>query len=181
MEKNENLYISKEIFKKTERMLYAYYSDKKEMLNIESEISVLEDNIKELEYDITHTKVNITEEECYQGSSGAEERVQSSVNAESHAEKVIIKAIEKLERERADTIGRLNGQKGKIRRIKRKYARMEDNINKLREDLQQFLKYKYQDKLSIPQIAMRLNYSDATASRRRNELVLNVAQFMHWI
>lgn len=181
MKKEIHSYIPREVYSKTEGLLYAYYKDKKEINNIDNEIRILEDNIKELEYDITHTRVSVNEEECYQVGTGVGEKIQSSMSCESHAERVIIRAIEKLERERADSIGRLNKLKGKKRKFKSRYSRLENNISTLSGELQDFLKYKYQDKLYQIQIAYKLHTSQPTVTRRRSEVIMNVAQFMHWI
>ncbi|WP_315076236.1 sigma-70 family RNA polymerase sigma factor [uncultured Clostridium sp.] len=178
MGKEENIYISKDVYKKVEETLEGYYSDKIEMRNMKSEIEQLEKNIRETKENIATTNVNI---DYHQSGIGISERVQTSSAGTSYAEKAIMDAIDKLEKELSYYIRRLNKLKGKVRRIRLQNNRIEQNIGMLTNELQLFLKYKYQDKLSIPQIAMKLNYSDATASRRRSELVLNVARFMHWI
>ena len=58
---------------------------------------------------------------------------------------------------------------------------MKLNLEMLENDLQMILKYKYSDKKSVQSIALALNYSNSTAGRRKDQLVLNVAQFMHWV
>lgn len=178
MGKEENTYIPKEVYKKTEGALYGYFKDKKEMLNIESEIRLLEKNIAEIESDIKNTNVKI---DYYQNGSGISERVQTSSAGISYAEQEICAAIDKLEKEHAMKIRRLVKQKKRYRKMEEQNNRMKDNIEQLEKDLQLILKYRYCNKRSMEWIAAELNYSSSTAGRRKDELVLNVALFMHWI
>ena len=178
MRKEENLYIPKEIYKKTEGALYGYYEDEKEIKNIVAEIEILEANIAEIEEDIKNTNVKI---DYYQNGTGISERVQTSSSGTSFAEQEICNAIEKLENEHAMKIRRLLKLRKRLRKIKEKNSRMKLNLEMLEEDSQQILKYKYSYKKSIQSIALALNYSNSTAGRRKDELVLNVARFMHWV
>lgn len=178
MSKKQDIYIPEEVYKKTEGALYGYYKDKKEMENIESEIDLLEKNIAEIESDIKNTNVKI---DYYQNGIEINERVQTSSTGISYAEQEICAAIEKLEKEHATKIRRLIKQKNKLRRMRESNNRMKDNIEGLEKDFQSILKYRYCNKRSMQWIAAELNYSQSTAGRRKDELVLNVALFMHWI
>lgn len=178
MRKEENLYIPREIYKKTEGVLYGYYEDEKEIKNIAAEIEILETNITEIEEDLRHTNVKI---DYYQNGTGISERVQTSSLGTSFAEQEICNAIEKLENEHAMKIRRLLKLRKRLRKIKEKNNRIKINIEQLHSELQKFLEYYYCYKKSIQSIALALNYSSSTAGRRKDEIVLNVAQFMHWL
>ena len=178
MKKEENLYIPKEIYKKTERALYGYYDDEKEIKNISAEVEMLESNICEIEEDIKNTNIKI---DYYQNGVSISERVQTSSLGISFAEREICNAIEKLENEHAMKTRRLLKLKKRLRKIKEKNSRMKLNLEMLENDLQMILKYKYSDKKSVQSIALALNYSNSTAGRRKDQLVLNVAQFIHLV
>ena len=54
---------------------------------------------------------------------------------------------------------------------------MEFNINMLNEEDKRFIQLKYEDKINMPEVATRLNISQATTYRKREELVKNISQF----
>ena len=166
--------MDKELFRKTEGKLYRYYESKKKIYSIKEDIAGLEREIKTIEYDIRHSNVTI---DYYQNGIGIQERVQSSSTGTSYAENEMCKQIERLEKEHVEKTKKLLKNKAKIRELERYIDYMDRNIRMLQEEDKRFLELKYGDKKNILQISMRLNIAQATAYRKREELVEVIAEY----
>lgn len=166
--------MDKELFRKTEGKLYRYYESKKKIYNIKEDIARLEREIKTIEYDIRHSNVAI---DYYQNGIGIQERVQSSSTGTSYAENEMCKQIERLEKEHVEKTKKLLKNKAKIRELERYIDYMDRNIRMLQEEDKRFLELKYGDKKNILQISMRLNIAQATAYRKREEIVEVIAEY----
>ena len=166
--------MDKELFRKIEGKLYRYYESKKKIYSIKEDIAGLEREIKTIEYDIRHSNVTI---DYYQNGIGIQERVQSSSTGTSYAENEMCKQIERLEKEHVEKTKKLLKNKAKIRELERYIDYMDRNIRMLQEEDKRFLELKYGDKKNILQISMRLNIAQATAYRKREELVEVIAEY----
>ena len=166
--------MDKELFRKTEGKLYRYYESKKEIYCIKDDIASLEREIETIEYDIRHSNVII---DYYQNGIGIQERVQSSSAGTSYAESEMCKQIERLEKEHVDKTKKILKSRAKLREIERYVDHMDRNIKMLQEEDKRFLELKYGDKKNILQISMILNIAQATAYRKREELVEVVAEY----
>jgi hypothetical protein len=166
--------MDKELFRKTEGKLYRYYESKKKIYSVKEDIARLEREIKTIEYDIRHSNVTI---DYYQNGIGIQERVQSSSTGTSYAEKEMCKQIERLEKEHVEKTKKILKNRSKIRDMERYIDYMDRNIRMLQEEDKRFLELKYGDKKNILQISLRLNIAQATAYRKREELVEAVAEY----
>ena len=166
--------MDKELFRKIEGKLYRYYESKKKIYSIKEDIAGLEREIKTIEYDIRHSNVTI---DYYQNGIGIQERVQSSSTGTSYAENEMCKQIERLEKEHVEKTKKLLKNKAKIRELERYIDYMDRNIRMLQEEDKRFLELKYGDKKNILQISMRLNIAQATAYRKREELIEVIAEY----
>lgn len=166
--------MDKELFRKTEGKLYRYYESKKKIYSIKENIARLEREIKTIEYDIRHSNVTI---DYYQNGIGIQERVQSSSTGTSYAENEMCKQIERLEKEHVEKTKKILKNRSKIRDMERYIDYMDRNIRMLQEEDKRFLELKYGDKKNILQISLRLNIAQATAYRKREELVEAVAEY----
>ena len=173
--------MDKKLFRKTEGKLYRYYESKKKIYSIKEDIAWLEREIKTIEYDIRHSNVTI---DYYQNGTGLQERIQSSPTGTSYAESEMCKMIERLEREHLEKTKKILKYKSKLRDMERYIEYMKKNIDLLNEEDKRFLELKYGDKKNILQISLKLNMAQATAYRKREELVEVIAEyentFLRW-
>jgi len=165
--------LNKELFRKTEGKLYSYFREKKEINDIRVRIEQLEKQIESIEYDIKNTNIRI---DYYQPGMGINERVQTSTNSTSYAESEIMRAIGKLEEERAIKIRNLFKLKAKRRDTESFITHMEQNLKDLNPENKKFIELKYRDEIKVNIIAERLNIATATAYRMRDELVEDIAK-----
>ncbi|CAH2213219.1 hypothetical protein [Tepidibacter aestuarii] len=158
--------IKKEVFKKTEGMLYRYFKDKRDINMMQHKILVLENNKNKLEYILKST--HISSLECMNGDikgiSYESERVQTSVGKESYFEKALMKEIDNLERECVD--------------INKKIIKL--RIKATNKEARLFIDLKYGEGASFYTIADKLNISKSTAERRRGEIIEDIAKFYNF-
>lgn len=166
--------MDKELFRKTEGKLYRYFNSKKKIIAINNEITNLIYHKDRVEYDIRHANVSI---DYYQNGMGIQERVQTSSSGCSYAETEMCKEIEKLKREHLGLNKSILKKRAKIRRTEEFINHMDNNINQLSEEDKRFLELKYGDGKNPIQISMILNIAQATAYRKREELVETIAEY----
>lgn len=96
--------MDKELFRKTEGMLYGYYKDKNRLESVRREIETVGNLINTITRNIKTCNVSI---DPYQGGAGGGEKVQTSSSNSSYVEKAIIKAIDDMEKEKAQRTKKL--------------------------------------------------------------------------
>ncbi|MBC2579696.1 sigma-70 family RNA polymerase sigma factor [Clostridium sp. DJ247] len=168
--------IDKETSKKIERNIYNYYEKKEIIKSIKYKIEKLEEQVKQIEAVIKGNNVVI--EEGYK-SITYEEKVQYSSDGTSYVERELIKAIERLEREKDYKLAKISDLKKEIREIEESFAEIEYNIKMLKDEDLKFLelKYKVKPKLSVEIVASRLNMSRSTAYDKRGKLINEIAKW----
>lgn len=166
--------MDKELFDKTEESLYKYFKYKKKIYKLKGRESYLENRLIEIESDIKNANVTI---DYYQNRTGISERVQTSSKGTSFAEEQICREIGKLEREHIITTKKLFRIRADIRYLNDYVSNMDLNLSTLNEEDRRFIELKYGDKKSILAISQSLNIAQATAYRKREEIIELVAEF----
>lgn len=166
--------MDKDLFKKTEGKLYRYYQSKKKIYILKKEVDSLKNTKETIEYDIKHANVAI---DYYQNGVAIQERVQSSPNGISYAETEMCKEIGKLEKEHLKVNKKILRIKSKIRELEEFIRYMDNNIEQLAEEDKRFLELKYGDKKSLIYISMELNIAQATAYRKREEIIQTISEY----
>ncbi|UBK38665.1 transcriptional regulator [Clostridium perfringens] len=166
--------MDKNIFRKTEEALYKYFKYKKKIYRLKGRESYLENRLLEIEEDIKNANVTI---DYYQNGTGISERVQTSSKGISFAESQICKEIGKLEREHITITKKIFRIKADIRYLSDYVSNMDLNLSTLNEEDRRFIELKYGDEKSILAISQSLNIAQATAYRKREEIIELVAEF----
>lgn len=171
--------IDKKLFENTEGRLYRYYRNLKEIEKLKKVIETLNKQVEQIEDKIRNTNVKI---DYYQSGMAISEKVQTSLNCASYAEREIIKAIEKLERELIQKKKKILKLEARIREKEEQIADMDYNISMLSEEYKRFLEWKYGERKSIDWIATEM-YGGArtTAYRKRDELIESIAQWSYMV
>ena len=171
--------LEKDLFKKTEGRLYRHYRNKKEIEKLKSRVVLLWKQKEQIEQDIRTTDVKI---DYYQSGMALGERVQTSSTGTSYAEREIIKAIEKLERELIQKKKKILKLHARIREKEEQIADMDYNIQMLNEEHKRLIEWKYGENKSLDWIATEM-YAGArtTAYRKREEIVENIAQWSYMV
>ena len=166
--------MDKETFKKTEGKLYRYFQYKKKIYYLKQWVDKLKKRLEKIESDIRNANVTI---DYYQNGAGITERVQTSPSGSSFAEEQMCKEITKLEKEHLIISKKILRNNHKIRELEEYVDNMETNLNTLCEEDRRFIELKYGDNKSILQISQSLNIAQATAYRKREDVVRIVADF----
>lgn len=159
-------------FKETEEKLKNYYKKDKLLNSYVNKINLLNRQIKIIDEKIKNTDIIIPEESR---SITYEERVQTSSDGCSYAEKMVIKIIDDLIKEKAYKIKEINDTETKIRKIEADNKIIDDNIKELEEELKKFIEFKYRDEKNNREIALKLHKSEAGISRIKR-IALNIVQ-----
>lgn len=168
--------MDKELFKKTEGRLYRYFRYKKEIQSMKRRIEFLEQQIKEINSSIRNVH-NYICVDPYQNGAGISERVQSSSDGTSYVEKEMEMEVTKLEKEQCNKIKGMHKLEARVREKETYVKYMDINIEMLEEEDKRFIELKYGDEKSIIAISIKLNIAQATAYRKREELVYSIAEF----
>ncbi len=170
--------IDKETFRRTEKKLYNYYEQEEVIKSIKYKIEKLENQVKQIEQDIKNNNVVIEEESK---SITYEERVQSSSDGTSYAERELVRAVERLEREKDYKLAKVSDLKSDIREIEETSAAIEYNIGMLSKEDLNFIELKYKVKLSVEEVSDKLNLARSTGYNKREKLVYDIANWCNII
>lgn len=163
--------MDKDLFRKTERMLYNYFKKNKIIEHKKNLINILNKRIDEIEKDIK--KVNVQIDYDLQAIPGRE-RVQTSSTGTSYAERAIVKAIENLEKEKADKQEQILNIKSCITELEEESSCIECNIGMLQEEEKKFITLKYGKELSVEEVGEEMGMCRSVAYNKRKELVNNI-------
>lgn len=171
--------MEKELFRKTEKALYEYYKDKNVLAAVRKEIDTLNNLLKIIDKNIVTCNVNI---DPYQPGMGEGERVQSSSSNSSYVEKAIIKAIDDMEKEKAQRIRKLYKLLAEERDLVYKISKIDNYINRLNDESIKFIELKYNvipnEKISMLDIAFEMNMCKTKAYELRKELIKDLATYI---
>lgn len=169
--KDENL------FREIEAQLYRYFENKNKIYRLERKVEDLEEQINKLDDQIrnVHKYIHL---DTMPPSAGCGERVQTSISGTSYMEKQMEQEVTKLEKRKVEKIKSKLKNENKIMDMQHFIRVMDANLEYLSEEDKRFIEYFYGAKKKIPYIAMQLNIAQATAYRKRQELVENIAESM---
>ncbi|WWU65205.1 transcriptional regulator [Clostridium baratii] len=166
--------IDKNIFRKTEAALYRYFKYKNKIVELRDKIKYQKKRLVKIESDIRSANITI---DYYQNGIGISERVQTPSSGISFVEEQMCKEIGKLEREHLIISKKILKNEHKVRDLEEYIDNMETNLNTLCEEDRRFIELKYGDDKNILQISQNLNIAQATAYRKREDIVKVVAGF----
>ncbi|MCS4474834.1 transcriptional regulator [Clostridium botulinum] len=164
--------MDKETFRRTERMLYVYYRNLKEMEKLEYICNRLEQQKEKIRKDIQETNIDLEEESI---SISYSERIQTS-SISSHCDREIENQITKLENEWKLIRKKILKNRARIRELERSTATIRYSIRMLPEEDRNFIIYKYKNNKSIVWIAtVMFGGATTTAYRKREEILKSVS------
>ena len=154
--------MDKELFMKIEENLYGYFKDKNKITSVRKEIVTVSNLINTLERNI---------QTCY-GSI----RTNIIAVGTTYVEREIEKAIDDMEKERAQRVRKLYKLQCEERNLIYKIEKIESNISMLNEECKSFIELKYNKGLGVREVALELNMSKNTAYGKRDELINSIAE-----
>lgn len=164
-----------EYFKKIEKMLYRYYETEKDIKVLNKEKDLLSSQYELLDNKLKKTQYSLPEQSS---SIGFEERVQSSSDGTSYAERELINQITRDEKEQQRIVKRIYEIDREIRDIERNNIKLKINITMLNSDYQKFLELKYKDKMPMEKLYIEINRSRKSTFNLRKEIIEEVGRWL---
>lgn len=169
--------MDKEAYRKTEGLLYGHYRDINRLKSLEIHIQTIKDTIDKIDNKIKECDVKV---DYYQSGIEITEKVQTSSQGLSYAEKEIIKGIDSLEREKAHNIRKLFKLECTERNLRNKIKKIESNINMLNEEYKKFIQLKYNKELRVREVAIEMNMSKNAAYSLKDKIIESIYSYT-WI
>jgi len=154
--------VDKELFMKIEENLYGYFKDKNKIISLRKEIATVINLINTLERNIQTCNGSIEPNIIAIGTT--------------YVERELEKAIDDMEKERAQRVRKLYKLQCEERNLIYKIEKMENNISMLNEECKSFIELRYSKGLGVREVALELNMSKNTAYGKRDELVKSIAE-----
>lgn len=170
--------MKKEEIKKIEDKLKAYYQKDSRIGEVEKQINLLKEHIKDIDDRIKNMDIDITGGALNHSSYLTQNwgvQVQSSNDGISHMEKEMIRLIDNLEWEKMNKKLKIERLELCKQQIKEENLSLENYINRLEPHQKQFLEYKYRDKLTNINVAMKLNMSESSVTRLKKSVITMIA------
>lgn len=169
--------MSRDRFKKTEDKLYNYFNKEKKIATLNYRIQILKKQIYEIDQELKECNVNI---EIESSSPGFEERVQSSSDGTSYAEREVIRITDlKLKRKLSKEI-EIEELKEKIENIELDNSILEYNLQYINEEWYKLLELKYKFKKNEVQISLEMNISQSQVNKIKQKAIADIRRWEEW-
>ena len=169
--------MSRDKFKKTEDKLYNYFNKEKKIATLNYRIEVLKKQIYTINQELKSCDVNI---EIESSSPGFEERVQSSSDGTSYAEREVIRITDlKLKRKLSKEI-EIEEIKEEIENIELDNSILEYNLQYINEEWYKLLELKYKFKKNETQISLEMNISQSQVNKIKQKAIADIRRWEEW-
>lgn len=169
--------MSRDKFKKTEDKLYNYFNKEKKIATLNYRIELLKKQIDRINQELRECDVNI---EIESSSLGFEERVQTSSDGTSYAEREVIRITElKLKRKVSKEI-EIEELKEEIENIELDNSILEYNLKYINEEWYKLLEFKYKFKKNETQISFEMNISQSQVNKIKQKAIVNIQRWEEW-
>lgn len=169
--------MSRDRFKKTEDKLYNYFNKEKKIATLNYRIEVLKKQIDKINQELRECDVNI---EIESSSPAFEERVQSSPDGTSYAEREVIRITDlKLKRKLSKEI-EIEELKEEIENIELDNSILEYNLQYINEEWYKLLELKYKFKKNEVQISLEMNISQSQVNKIKQKAIADIRRWEEW-
>lgn len=169
--------MSRDKFKKTEDKLYNYFNKEKKIATLNYRIELLKKQRDKINQELKECDVSI---EVESSSPGFEERVQSSSDGTSYAEREVIRITElKLKRKLSKEI-EIEEIKEEIENIELDNSILEYNLKYINEEWYKLLELKYKFKKNEVQISLEMNISQSQVNKIKQKAIANIQRWEEW-
>ena len=164
--------MDKDLFKKTERSLYKYYSKDKSIKALKEKIDILDKQIFRINEEIKRCDVNIKIESS---SPSFEERVQTSGDGTSYVEREMIRLIDIKIKRRSNLLLKKEKILEEIDELELDFKNIEWRVKDFEGESKTLLEMKYKEKYSENYIATKMNINQSQVNRRKQQLIEKIA------
>lgn len=169
--------MSRDRFKQTEDKLYNYFNKEKKIATLNYRIEVLKKQIDKINQELRECNINI---EIESSSPAFEERVQSSSDGTSYAERELIRITDlKLKRKLSKEI-EIEELKEEIENIELDNSILEYNLQFINEEWYKLLELKYKFKKNETQISLEMNISQSQVNKIKQKVIADIRRWEEW-
>jgi hypothetical protein len=169
--------VSRDRFKKTEDKLYNYFNKEKKIATLNYRIELLKKQIDKINQELRECDVNI---EIESSSLGFEERVQTSSDGTSYAEREVIRITGlKLKRKVSKEI-EIEELKEEIENIELDNSILEYNLQYINEEWYKLLELKYKYKKNETQISLEMSISQSQVNKIKQKAIADIRRWEEW-
>lgn len=167
----------KDEFKKTEEKLYNYFDKEKKIATLNFRIDLLKKQVEKINAELKECNVNI---EAESSSPSFDERVQSSSDGTSYAEREVMRITElKLKRKEAKEL-EIEGIKEEIENIELDNSILDYNLQYINDEWYKLLELKYKDKKSEVHISLEMNISQSQVNKIKQKVIADIRRWEEW-
>lgn len=164
-------------FKIIEDKLYNFFNKEKKIAALRYQIEILRKQIERLDKDLRECNITI---EIESSSPGFEERVQTSSNGTSYAEREVIRITDLKLKRKAEKEVEIEEFLALIDKIELDNAILEYNLQFINEEWHKLLELKYKDKKSEQQIAIEMNMSQSQVNKIKQKVIFDIKRWEEW-
>lgn len=170
--------MDKKEFKETEERVKRYYKKEDKIKSLNKNIEILEEQIKKIEKDIKECNFKIDPE---QSSPSFGEKVQTSKNYTSYAEREIIRLTEIKLKRAEQKRAKIEEYKELIDIIEIDSNELEDVINgQLGEEYKEILEMKYKKGFGEHKIAAKVHLSQSEVNKKKKQAIEAIYNWLTW-
>ena len=160
-----------------EDKLYNFFNKEKKIAALRYQIEILRKQIERLYKDLRECNITI---EIESSSPGFEERVQTSSNGTSYAEREVIRITDLKLKRKAEKEVEIEEFLALIDKIELDNAILEYNLQFINEEWHKLLELKYKDKKSEQQIAIEMNMSQSQVNKIKQKVIFDIKRWEEW-
>ena len=164
-------------FKIIEDKLYNFFNKEKKIAALRYQIEILRKQIERLDKDLRECNITI---EIESSSLGFEERVETSSNGTSYAEREVIRITDLKLKRKAEKEVEIEEFLALIDKIELDNAILEYNLQFINEEWHKLLELKYKDKKSEQQIAIEMNMSQSQVNKIKQKVIFDIKRWEEW-
>lgn len=164
-------------FKIIEDKLYNFFNKEKKIATLNYRIEILKKQIEKIDQELKDCDVSI---EIESSSPGFEERVQTSSNGTSYAEREVIRITDLKLKRKAEKEVEIEEFLALIDKIELDNAILEYNIQSLNSEWYKLIELKYKFKKKEQQISEELNISQSQVNRIKQKIIADINRWEDW-
>lgn len=169
--------MDKELFRKTESKLYRYFNKDKQERALKDKLALLDKQIESINRDLKECNINI--EPSLQAQQYTE-RIQTSSDGSSYAEKEIMRVTEiKIRRKTQKQLEKENVLE-QLDNIEIECNEIEWKIRDFNGELKKLLELKYKKKYNEEKIAQEMHLNQSQVNRKKQQIINKILMWDIW-
>lgn len=169
--------MDKDLFRRTEERVERYFKKDAKIKSLKKSINLLEKQIKNIEEELRSCNISIEPESS---SPGFEERVQTSSNGMSYAEREVMRVTELKIRRRTEKRLKIEELQELIENIETDSIDMEEIMLDISNEHKEILRLKYEKGWNEYKIAEEVHLSQSQVNKKIRQVIIKIGDWSRW-